>query len=233
VHRMERVKRRRNRRQRWVTDDRQKMLADLARLCRIPETRRDEFCNFLVVLIIMGSWHQWEERGGPENLNAERAVLNAAAKIRAACNAVNALRDNQIPDVEGVTTYDEDALDWADDPSIARAALNAIDRAFGAMIDRPSDQRGKKGAIIYPSFQRLVIDFWRAVEAHHGRLTYSNNEGRPSGTIVDALRLLQPHLPPTFRVEPTRSILENAKKAVRRKRPGRVCKLVGPYTSLL
>jgi hypothetical protein len=229
---MERVKWRHNKRQKWVTDDRQKMLADLVSLCRIPETQRDEFCNFLLVLLIMGSWNQWRECGGPENLNADRAVLNAAAKVRAACNAVNALRDNQIPYVEGVMTYDEDALEEVDDLTV-RGALNAIDRAFGALIDRPSDQRGKKGAIIYPSFQRFVIDLWRAVEAHHGRLTYSNNKGRPSGTIVDALRLLQPHLPPTFRAEPTRSILENAKKAVRRKRPGRVSKLVGPYTSLL
>jgi hypothetical protein len=192
------------------------MLADLARLCRIPETRRDEFCNFLVVLIIMGSWHQWEERGGPENLNAERAVLNAAAKIRAACNAVNALRDNQIPDVEGVTTYDEDALDWADDPSsaddssIARAALNAIDRAFGAMIDRPSDQRGKKGAIIYPSFQRLVIDLWRGFARRHRRRRLSRTDARDRCAWSLSIPGGEASL---FRQEPVRDAGENSDTA--------------------
>jgi len=208
------------------------MLADLARLSGIPETRRDEFRNFIVVLIIAKT-HQWEDRGCPKNLNAERAVLDAAAKVRAACNAMNALRDDQIPDVEEVLTYQEDATEQEEDTYVARGALNAIDRAFGAMIDRPVDQRGREGAIIYPSFQQFVVDLWRGVESHDGKLTYSNNEGRLSGTIIDALKLLKPHLPPTLRVEPTRAILGNAKRAVRRKRPGRAPKLVGPYTSLL
>jgi hypothetical protein len=207
------------------------MLADLARLSRIPETRRDEFCNFLVVLILTKSY-QWRDRGSP-NLNAERAVLDAAAKVRAARNALNALRDDQIPYVEGVAAYDEDGMEDQDDPQVARAALNAIDRAFGTMIDRPVDQRGRDGAVIYSSFQQFVADLWRAVEAHDGKLTYSNNKGRLSGTIVGALKLLQPHLPPTLRAEPTRSILENAKRAARRRRAGRAFKFVGPYTSLL
>jgi hypothetical protein len=208
------------------------MLADLARLSCIPETRRDEFCNFIVMFIIART-RQWQDRGCPKNLHAERVLLDAAAKVRAARNAVNALRDDQIPDVEGVSTYDEDALEEEEDTYVARGALNAIDRAFGVMIDRPADQRGREGAIIYPSFQRFVVDLWRGVEAHEGKLTYSNNKGRLSGTIVDALKLLKPHLPPTLRAEPTRSILGNAKRAVRRKRPGRAPKFVGPYTSLL
>lgn len=98
------MKWRRKERQRWVTDDRRKMLADLARLSGVPATRRDEFCNFIVVLILTKTY-QWQDRGRP-NLNTERAVLDAAAKVRAACNAVNALRDDQIPDVEGVLIYD-------------------------------------------------------------------------------------------------------------------------------
>jgi len=127
----------------------------------------------------------------------------------------------------------DDAYQEEEDTYVARGALNEIDRAFGAMIDRPVDQRGREGAIIYPSFQKFVVDLWCGIEAHDGKLTYSNNRGRLSGTIVDALKLLKPHLPPTLRAEPTRSILENAKRAVRRKRLGRALKLMGPYTSLL
>ena len=221
------MKRRRNTQQKWVTDDRRKMFADLAHLSGIPEIRRHEFCNFIAMLIITKT-HQCGGRS--LHHDHEQAVLDAAAKVRAACNAVNALRDDQIPDVEGWTG---DEYSEGEDDYTARGALNAIDRAFGVMIDRPVNQRGRKGATIYPSFQEFVVDLWHGVEAHDGKLTYSNNKGRLSGTIVDALKLLKPHLPPALRAEPTRSILGNAKKALRRRRPGRGPKFVGPYTSIL
>jgi hypothetical protein len=79
--------------------------------------------------------------------------------------------------------------------------MKCTDAAFGELIGRaanyqPSGKRGRsKGAVAKPDLRYVVKTLWRLVQENDGELKLGKNKSFATGGIVQALRLLAPHLP--------------------------------------
>jgi hypothetical protein len=81
------------------------------------------------------------------------------------------------------------------------AMMKYVDDAFGELIGRaggykPSGKRGRaKGAVAKPDLRYVVETLWKLVRENGGELKLGNDNSFAAGGIVQALRLLAPHLP--------------------------------------
>jgi hypothetical protein len=89
-----------------------------------------------------------------------------------------------------------DGYDW---PQQIPKILVGIAKITGSGPYRPNEpsKRGPKTERSHLALRELARDLWRIAREHGGDFTISVDEaGRARGTIIQALRLLAPMLPP-------------------------------------
>jgi hypothetical protein len=176
--------------QRWDSVD--ALLPELVSLANIRPTEYRGFCVAV---------HERLLRYINLDRSADRdeKMLEAEKRLRSAQDAINALsKDQQLALTQailGSIPFD----DYDDLPQQISKILVGIARMTGSGPYRPNEpnKRGPRTERSHLMLRELVTDLWLMAQEHGGDFTISvDDEGRARGTMVQALRLLEPILPP-------------------------------------
>jgi hypothetical protein len=145
----------------------------------------------------------------------DAAMLEAERRLRAAQDAIIALDERQRFWVSQAITqarvfhgHHDFRASFDDWTRVIPNMLAGIAMITGSAPYRPNEptRRGPKRERSHLVLRNLIRDLWRIAREHDGDFTLSvNDDGQARGTIVKALRLLEPVLPPGLvpRVIPT------------------------------
>jgi hypothetical protein len=194
-----------------IFGDNWRMVAAMTNLAKIPKAKHEAFyhgINELCEVLDEFSYY-------PKNTDAK--VIAAAQAVRTASNAVLALDPSQLKQLVEAAWFARPALlttlvvsdalppemregeDWL--KNLLPEMMKCADAAFGELIGRsanyqPSGKRGRsKGAVAKPDLRLVVSTLRKLVQENGGELTLGNDNSFATGGIVQALRLLAPHLP--------------------------------------
>jgi hypothetical protein len=208
--------------------------AELARIAKIPPYARKRF-DADVFFLLIGASQTASFREVARKWNDDRPVREAEKAVRAAHDTVRALGEPQRAVFEeafrAVCECNEIVADGTFDEAptevgarILAGMVEAFARITGKSPDfEPGGGRGRpKGTVGNWQFQHLVELLWRAVNEYGGELTFGCKENVGSGTMMDALEILRPLLPPSLmpRHLPAKTI-ERVRATLDKKAPAR------------
>jgi hypothetical protein len=181
-----------------------KAIAEIARLAKIPTINSEPFRGTV-------SSKLWGAEQNARFLAAARelddgSLEKAEAAIRSAYDAVRALKAPQRNLFEKaflVAGCCRELLNEDVAPrTLGLGVLEALVAAFASLSNKSptfeprSGAKRPKGTIGRWRFQEVVGVLWQTVNKYEGKLSFSCKENRGSGTMVDALEILRPALPP-------------------------------------
>jgi hypothetical protein len=181
----------------------QDVLPDLVALARIPEARG----KFLYIFIRSSLQHAWDlnqeqaagfSRGAAQEQAAgfSRKLLRAAQVLRAAGDAIDSL-DEKERDLVELALHPEAYLEWEYSFDTISEIADALDVA--ARKAASALRRGRPpGTVKNEPLRSFVMEFYRSVVVGcAGKLSFNSKNGG-SGTLIRALRLIEPCLPSGF-----------------------------------
>jgi hypothetical protein len=158
-------------------------------------------------------------RGWADN----RPVREAERAVRTACDAVRALSEPQRALFEkafSVAAVGEELIEYDVAPGRAGLAmLEMLVEAFAVITGRSptfelrGDRGGRpKGTVGNWQFRNFVGALWQVANECGGTLSFSCKENRGSGTMVEALEILRPLVPPDLiPLRPSAKTIESVK----------------------
>jgi hypothetical protein len=172
-------------------DDVCELLPELIRLAKIPSTKLEGFC--LAVQRLFKTMRSDAEHSAHFS---DAALLEVDRRLRAAQDAIMELNEKQRLQIGSLLprSSDEDVKNWVTwIPTVLRAiTMLTLDEPYQVGQSKP-----KKGRPKEENLHPLIEDLLRIARAHGGKFTLSEGDrNRARGTIVDALHLLRPVLPP-------------------------------------
>lgn len=205
-------------------DQRSEAIAEIARVAKIPTINSQRFRSSVFVMM-MGAEQTAGFLAAARELNDD-SLRKAEAAIRSAYDAVRALKAPQRSLFEKAflvagccrELLNEDVLP----ETLGLGVLEALVAAFASLSNKsPSFEprggsRRPRGTIGRWQFRELVGYLWQTVNKYEGELSFSCKENRGSGTMVDALEILRPVLPPgLIPSELPAKIIEQIKKTLK------------------
>jgi hypothetical protein len=178
-------------REKWDGVDR--ILPELVSLAKIqPDAYRD-FC-----LAVHERLLRVQDLRAARSRFCDEAMLEAERRLRHAQDAVLKLSERQQDEIaSGAKMVFEPP--WT---HLIPAVLAGMAKFTGSGPYEPSEpsKRGPKKKRSNVPFRDLVRDLWRIAQDHRGDFSLwpDDGYGPARGTLVDALRLLEPVLPPDF-----------------------------------
>jgi hypothetical protein len=177
-------------------DEVSKVLPELIALAGIPRTKYEGFC--------LAMQKRLRERYYPSI--RDQKLREAERSLRAAQDAIMGLSDEQRYHVGiailVISDFDP-ALNWIRATGVPNDWIKLIPMMLKAIAEFTGDRPARRGPL--EDLQSLFIqDLWRIARHHGGDFTvYANpyagkRKNRASGSMVEALQLLRPLLPPNF-----------------------------------
>ena len=172
-------------------EDMDKLLSDLVSLAGIQPEQYEGFCRAVDNCLRVVSY------SSPlRSLVFDEALLEAERRLRSAQDAIMALSEEQRGRI-GLGMHEGDWTEWT---RRIPKMLESIAEFTGSAPYRPNEpsRRGPKRERSHLALRKLVRDLWSIAQAHGGDFTLWADRGGAKGTMVEALHLLKPVLPPGF-----------------------------------
>jgi hypothetical protein len=168
------------------------LLPELVSLAKIRPTEYRGFCLAVHERLLRFIDLNW-------SADRDERMLEAERRLRAAQDAITALSEDQRRSIT-VATLGSIPFDGDDWTQQILERLVGIAKITGSGAYRPTDPRksGPRTERINPVLSKFIRDLWHIARAHGGDFTVSHDEenNRARGTLVKALDLLRPTLPP-------------------------------------
>jgi len=195
----------------WIASDAgQKAIRDtMARLADEVEVQenREQFCAdiWIGVNIATMGCVQMRGRSGPRDPD----LWDAEMKIRDAYKAVNKLCDVQEKCASKYRDFNYGSVKKPRTLQDCEGELRGMIAGFAVLNNNffgPLPRSGPGSRDLAPNhlFEQFVVGLFSKIEQYGGKATFSHQNG--TGTILEAVKLLSPFLPPDFIPKPIPSI---------------------------
>jgi hypothetical protein len=187
-----------------VMHQRDEAIAEIARLAKIPTINSERFCG-TVWNIFLGAEQTAGFLAAARELD-DGSLRKAEAAIRSAYDAVRALKAPQRSLFEKAFLVAGGCRELLNEDvapgTLGLGVLEALVAAFASLTNKSpsfeprSGAKRPRGTIGRWPFREVVGFLWQTVNKYGGELTFSCKGNRGSGTMIDALKILRPVLPP-------------------------------------